>query len=150
RIDFPFLTRYDTDFYVGWSRRTVRYAGSVLAEQPWLGILSRRYEDTVPILTARPRTVIHGEYTPHNVLWHEGGIYPTDWESAALAAGEIDLAILIEGWDEKTVNRCVQCYRQARGPSAATAPFEEALRVARLYVAFRWLAARGDWPADER
>ncbi len=80
------------------------------------------------------------------MLWHDGRIYPTDWESAALAAGEIDLAILVEGWEEETVGCCIQSYRQARGPSAAAAPFEEALGVARLYVAFRWLAARPDWP----
>jgi aminoglycoside phosphotransferase (APT) family kinase protein len=148
--DFPFLTRYDAEYYVGWSRRTVRYAGAVLAEQPWLRILCRRYEDRVPVLTARPPTVIHGEYTPHNVLWHAGGIYPTDWESAALGAGEIDLAILVEGWDEETVGRCIRSYEQARGQSWSAAPFEEALGVARLYVGFRWLAARPDWPADER
>jgi len=149
RWDFPFLTRYDTEYYVGWSRRTVRDAGAVLAEHPWLGTLCRRYEDTVPALSARPQTVIHGEYTPHNVLWYEGRIYPTDWESAAVAPGEIDLAILIEGWDEATVERCVQSYRQAR-EAAADNSFEEALKIAQLYVAFRWLAARGDWTEDAR
>jgi hypothetical protein len=148
--DFSFLTRYDTDYYVGWSRRTVRYGGATASVlHPWLGTLCSRYEEMVPILTARPQTVIHGEYTPHNVLWLEGGIFPTDWESAAVAPGEIDLAILIEGWDEETVERCVQSYGQARGVPA-DAPFEDALGVARLYVAFRWLAALPDWPEDER
>jgi thiamine kinase-like enzyme len=150
RLDFPVLTRHDTDYYVGWSRRTVRHAGAVLAEQPWLGTLCRRYEDRVSVLTSRSPTVIHGEYAPHNVLWHEEGIYPTDWESAALAAGEIDLAFLVQGWDEETINRCVQCYRQARGPSSATARFDEAFGVAQLYVLFRWLATRPEWPAEER
>jgi hypothetical protein len=150
RRDLPFLTRYDTDYYAGWSRRTVRYGGAAATEYPWLGALCSRYEEMIPILTGRPQTVIHGEYTPHNVLWHDGRIYPTDWESAALAAGEIDLAILVEGWEAETIDRCLQSYRQARWPSEASAPFEEALGVARLYVAFRWLAARPDWPTDER
>jgi hypothetical protein len=148
--DFPFLTRYDADYYVGWSRRTLLYAGATLAQQPWLGSLCRYYEERLPALTTRPPTVIHGEFTPHNVLWHDGGIYPTDWETAAVAAGEIDLAILMEGWDEETVRCCVQNYRQARGASSLTAAFQDALKVARLYVAFRWLAARPDWPGDQR
>jgi aminoglycoside phosphotransferase (APT) family kinase protein len=150
RGDFPFLTQYTTDYYVGWSRRTLRYAGAAVTEHPWLGALCRHYEELIPTLTGRPQTVIHGEYTPHNVLWHDGRIYPTDWESAALAAGEIDLAILIEGWDEETVGLCIQAYQQARWPSAAAAPFQLALGVARLYVAFRWLGARPNWPAEER
>ena len=144
RREFSFLTRYNADYYVGWSRRTVRYARVVLADQPWLGALCRSYEDRIPVLISRPQTVIHGEYTPHNILWHEGGIYPTDWESAALAPGEIDLAILVEGWDQATIDRCVHSYRQARG-AATDRSFEEALGIAQLYVAFRWLAARGDW-----
>jgi hypothetical protein len=150
RRGFPFLTRYDTDYYVGWSRRTLRYAVAASAEHPWLGALGRRYEEMVAALTGRPRTVIHGEYTPHNVLWHDGRIYPTDWEAAAVAAGEIDLAVLVEGWEEETVGRCVRSYRQARGPSGDAGAFEDAFGAARLYVAFRWLAARPDWPTDER
>src|SRR5207244_1019356 len=121
---FPFLTRYDTDYYVSWSRRALRYGGAAAAEHPWLADLCGRYEEMAPVLSGRPQTVIHGEYTPHNVLWHDGRIYPTDWESAALAAGEIDLAILIEGWNEETVGDCVRAYRQARWPSAASVPFE--------------------------
>jgi hypothetical protein len=150
RRDFPFLTRYDADYYVGWARRTLRHAGAAAAEHPWLGALCRRYEEMVAVLTGRPQTVIHGEYTPHNVLWHDGHIYPTDWEAAAVAPGEIDLAVLVEGWEEEMVGRCVERYRQARWPSGAAGPFEEAFAVARLYVAFRWLARRPNWPAEER
>jgi hypothetical protein len=150
RGDFPFLTRYDTDYYASWSRRALRYAGAAAAEHPWLGPLCDRYEEMIPVLTGRPQTVIHGEYTPHNVLWLDGRIYPTDWEAAALGPGEIDLALLVEGWEEETVGRCVQSYQQARRTPGATNSFEEALGVAQLYVAFRWLAALPDWPADER
>jgi hypothetical protein len=150
RRDFSFLTRYDTDYYVGWSRRTLRHAGAAAAQHPWLAALCQRYEQMVPVLTGRPQTVIHGEYTPHNVLWHDGRIYPTDWEAAALAPGEIDLAVLVEGWEEETVGRCVRGYRQARWPAGGAGPFEEALGVARLYVALRWLAPRPNWPAEER
>jgi aminoglycoside phosphotransferase (APT) family kinase protein len=145
-----FLTRYDADYYAGWSRRTLRCGEPVLSQHPWLRTVCRRYEDMIPVLTGQPQTVIHGEYTPHNVLWQAGRIFPTDWESAALAVGEIDLATLVEGWGEDTVRACEQSYREARWPGGAPSAFAETLAAARLYVTFRWLAARGDWTEDAR
>jgi hypothetical protein len=146
----PFLTRYDADYYAGWSRRTLRYGEPVLPRHAWLPAVCRRYEDMIPVLTGQPQTVIHGEYTPHNVLWQAGRIYPTDWEAAALAVGEIDLATLVEGWEEDTVRACEQSYQEARWPGRAPRAFPETLAAARLYVTFRWLAARGDWTQDAR
>jgi hypothetical protein len=150
RRGLAFLTRYDTDYYMGWSRRTLRYAGASAAEHPWLGALCQRYDEMTTLLAGRPQTIIHGEYTPHNVLWHDGRIYPTDWEAAAVAPGEIDLAVLVEGWEEDMVSRCLQSYRQARWPAADADLSAETLVVARLYVGLRWLAARPDWTTDER
>ncbi len=64
--------------------------------------------------------------------------------------GEIDLATLVEGWDEDTVRACEQSYREARWPCGAPPDFAETLAGARLYVTFRWLAARADWTEDAR
>ena len=47
--------------------------------------------------------MIHGEYYPHNILFQSGVVRPVDWETAALAPGEIDLATLCEGWPPEEI-----------------------------------------------
>ena len=101
-----------------------------------------------PLLTA-PRTLIHGEYTPHNVLFRDGSIYPVDWESAAIAAGAIDLAGLTDRWPADVVRACEFEYERARWPDGAPAQFNQELAAARLYWQSRWLGQRPDWTTDE-
>src|SRR5262249_32669584 len=74
-------------------------------------------------------------------------VYPIDWESAAVAAGEIDLASLTEGWPAWYAVQYERVYREARWPSGAPADFERRLAAARVYLAFRWLANKPDRPA---
>lgn len=140
-----FLNAYDADYYRGWARRTAEFAGRLHRRFPWLAGLCHCFEELAGVLLDGPRTVIHGEYFPKNVLLHEGAIYPVDWESAALAAGEVDLASLTEGWPAGVARRCERAYRQARWPGGAPADFPERLAVARLYDLFRWLGDRPEW-----
>ena len=58
----------------------------------------QRADEFIAQLLAAPRTMIHGEFYPGNILYEKGRICPVDWESAAIAAGELDLAALTEGW----------------------------------------------------
>jgi hypothetical protein len=134
-----FLVRYDAAYYRRWSRQALRAAKPVLSRHPWLRTVCRRYEERIPLLTGGPATVVHGEYTPHNVLWQRGRAVPIDWESAAVGTGEVDLATLVYGWDEATVRACGESYRQARWPRGAPPSFEETFAAARLFIAFRWL-----------
>jgi thiamine kinase-like enzyme len=149
-----FLARYAADYYRRWSRQALQAAQPVLSRHPWFRVVCRRYEERIPLLTGGPATVVHGEFTPHNVLWQRGRVLPIDWESAAVGAGEIDLATLLDGWDEETARACTESYRQARWPRGAPPSFEETFMAARLYVAFRWffdpaeLAANGVAPPD--
>lgn len=140
-----FLARYDADYFAGWSRRLLLCAKARLPRSPWLRTVCRGYEERIPLLTEPPLTVIHGEFTPHNVLWCDGQVVPTDWEAAAVGAGAIDLATLIEGWKEETLCACEKSYRQARWPEGAPRSFAETFGAARLYVAFRWLAVCPEW-----
>ena len=137
-----FLNAYDSEYYVGWSRRTSRFAGHLHQRFPWLSILCERFEAVVPLLLARSPTVIHGEYYPRNVLYRGCSVYPVDWESAAIAAGEIDLASLVERWPTETVRQCELEYRRARWPQGAPADFERLVDAARLYWQSRWLGER--------
>jgi len=147
-IRMRFLNRYDAEFYVGWSRRTLLLAGNLLKRYPWLTVVCHRYQRVVEKLLALPVTVIHGEYYPGNVLFRAGAIYPVDWESAAIAPGEIDFASLTERWPE-ICRECEREYKLARWPRGSPAEFDWRVAAARLYLAFRWLGDRPDWTTDE-
>jgi hypothetical protein len=71
-------------------------------------------------------------------------IYPVDWESAAVAVGEIDLAALTEGWPQAFVQQCELEYQRARWPDGPSTCFERRLAAARLYLQFRWLGSETD------
>src|SRR5262249_6388439 len=76
-----FVNRYDSDYYLGWTRRTSQFAASLRRRFPWLETLSERFEESFDILLSAQQTVVHGEYYPHNVLLSGRVIYPLDWES---------------------------------------------------------------------
>ena len=136
----PFwLKKYDAEYYVGWARRTASLAGKLHKRFPWLRTLCERFEEIVPRLLSAPQTIIHGEYYPHNILYHAGQVCPVDWESAAIGAGEIDMASLTEGWPPATARRWERAYQRARWPDGAPSDFAWTLAAARLYLAFRWL-----------
>jgi thiamine kinase-like enzyme len=139
RGPLPALNRYDLDYYLGWARRTARYARPLFAHYPWLAQVCKRFGEVAAHLLGVAPTVIHGEFYPHNVLMRAGTVYPIDWESAAVAAGEIDLAALTEGWPAHTVRACVRQYRRARWPEGAPPDFERTLDAARVYLHLRWL-----------
>jgi hypothetical protein len=139
-----FLRHHDARYYRDWARRATRLAAPLRRGFPWLAPLAERFgQEAVPLLLAAP-TVIHGEYYPLNILVRRGVIHPVDWESAAVAAGEIDLASLTEGWPDRLVRQCEQAYREARWPAGAPPDFEVRLEAARLYLGWRWLAGAGD------
>jgi thiamine kinase-like enzyme len=95
-------------------------------------------------------TVIHGEFYPENVLFHEGRVVPVDWETAALAAGEIDLASLVEGWPAVVASGCEQRYSRSRWPSGPPYDLERTLAAARAYWSLRWLGQGREWLDQEQ
>ncbi len=144
----PFLITYDAEYYHGWARRTSLFAGHLHERFSWLAPLCQRASEFVTVLLVPPATIIHGEYTVHNTIVRGGTVYPVDWESAAIAAGEIDLASLTQGWPE-IAEDCEHEYRRTRWPEGSPADFERRLNAARLYIQFRWLGAGPDWTIDD-
>jgi aminoglycoside phosphotransferase (APT) family kinase protein len=138
-----FMDTYDAEYYLGWAFRTPLLARALAPPPRWLEPLCDRAEELLAPLLSAPRTLIHGEYYPQNILFREGTVHPVDWESAAVAAGEIDLAALTEQWHPEIVRQCEAEYRRARWPGGAPAGWERVLAAARLYLHFRWL---GDSP----
>lgn len=140
----PALNVHDPDYYRGWAQRTAEYAGPWRRRLPWLDDLCARFADRADWLAAAPPAVIHGEFYPKNILVDEDTAYPVDWESAAVAAGEIDLASLTENWSEAAARECEQEYCAARWPGGAPVDFPRRLAAARMYWVFRWLGWQPD------
>jgi thiamine kinase-like enzyme len=108
-------------------------------------MLCKQSKKTIVTLMEPPVVIVHGEYYPENILFFEHTIYPVDWESAAIAIGDIDLASLIEKWPQEIVRDCVGKYQSTRWPQGPPAGFEQKLDTAQLYWLFRWLGDRPDW-----
>lgn len=133
----PDLRAYDEAYYLRWSDRVAGFAqGDDLA---WLRKVCEIFERHIAVLTDASQTVIHGEFTVHNVLCTGSSICPVDWESAAIAPGLIDLASLTEGWPEELAVRCETQYKSMRWPNGASKDFAFLLDVARVYWNLRWL-----------
>ncbi|HEY6192340.1 MAG TPA: hypothetical protein VI215_08470 [Bacteroidota bacterium] len=150
--DLSFLASYDARYYGGWALRTAEYAESLLSRFPWLSRLWESGDEWFKPLLAAPRTVIHGEFYAKTVLLRRDQIYIIDWESAAYAPGEIDLAALTEGirWPASIVRLCEREYLRARWPEGPPSQFERILDAARMYLHFRWLGERPDWTLREK
>ena len=147
-----FLKHYDAEYYRGWAARAFEFAAPLDRRFPWLAGL-RECGDAwfAPLLTA-PATVMHGEFYAKTILARGQTLFMLDWESAAVAAGEIDLAALTEGthWLASIVRQCERDYRQARWPEGAPADFRRRLDAAQIYLHFRWLGERPDWTVREK
>jgi thiamine kinase-like enzyme len=143
--EYYFLSRYDAEYYAGWTARTLEYTHSSQEQFPWLQSVCNEFMKLIELLLSEPLTVIHSEFYPRNILVSNGNVYPVDWESAAIAAGEIDLACLTEGWGSDVVRECESTYQRARWPSGSPDAFSVKLDVARMYQEFRWLGDREQW-----
>ena len=98
------------------------------------------------LLVAIAPTVIHAEYYVKNIISYDQIVCAIDWQSAALAVGEIDLAALGEGWGANAAQQCSVEYRNARWKNSE-APYDLDLvrNIARLHLQFRWLGDRIEW-----
>lgn len=138
------LTRYDADYYRGWADRTLGFAAAIGEDLPWLAPLCDRYREVIPELLHGRQTIVHGEFTVKNVLIQNATIVPIDWESAAIGAGEIDLASMVEGWSDDVRASCIAAYQRERWPEGAPGDFHLRFALAELYWSFRWLGDRPD------
>lgn len=143
------LPRFDAAHYRDQLDRAFSFLGTSPPRlHPKTGWLIDRWTDIAAavtdwLLSVRP-TVIHGEFYPANILCADGAILPVDWESAAVAAGELDLATLTDAWDATSIALAVGAYVVARHPDGEVLPAGR-LHAARLFVQLHWLAKGFDW-----
>jgi aminoglycoside phosphotransferase (APT) family kinase protein len=140
-----FLTRYDREYYAQWPLRTLHLAGLWHRRFPWLAALCENAQHALASLVDEAQTVIHGEFTPSNVLIRDGKVCPVDWETAAIAIGEIDLVSLIEKWPDAVAADCELAYRTSRWSAGVPNGYRRRMDLASLYWHFRWLGERQDW-----
>ena len=118
----------------------------------WLKTLEDCGDAWFAPLLMPPLTLIHGEFYARTVLVREEKLFITDWESAAVAPGAIDLATLSEGkhWRGPIARQCEREYQRARWPDGTPADFKRRLDAARMYLHFRWLGERSERAVSER
>jgi len=106
-------------------------------------------EAAASLLTGH-EVIIHGEYTPHNVLLDGSTIYAIDWESAAIGPGEIDVASLTDLWPDDLVKPAIAAYLSERWGDDVDPGFYDRLAIARIYWVLRWLGNRAEVTANTR
>jgi hypothetical protein len=141
----PFLKIHDVAYYRAWAKRTLEFAASQHCSFSWLPRLCRKWEELAETLLLPPTSIIHGDFYASNVLMRRALPVVIDWESAAAAVGEIDLAFHTEGWPEGIVKLCEAEYQKTRWPQNPPPEFSRRLQAARLYQRFRWLGDQPEW-----
>jgi hypothetical protein len=135
----PGLREFDADDYRCVAETALSFSSEIEVHVPGLQRLCAELVHRLPLLVETPSAIIHGDYYADNVLIEDGRAFPIDWEAASMAAGELDLASLIEGWDDATKAACEHEYRQVRWPAGAPAEHSVRLDLARVYWLLRWL-----------
>jgi len=147
-----FINILDAGYFTGWARRTREFARPLHASKPWLPRVCDAFEAASGSLAAAPSTIVHGEFYPRNILVNGDGVFPVDWQSAAIGLAEIDVASMIEGWGQgDIVATCLREYARSRWPhQAEPSQFRGRLDLARVYWPLRWLGDEAAWTLSPR
>lgn len=136
----PTLNRFDGVFYRRWAKGLPALAAWI-GDAPWLVDLCAGWPRLADSLASASRVVVHGELFTSNALVHRRRIYFVDWESAAVGAGELDLAALTVGrWPPDAVAAAERAYVRARFGYRPPRQFAETLAAARVYVLLDFLS----------
>jgi aminoglycoside phosphotransferase (APT) family kinase protein len=150
----PYLLEYSATSYRTWGNRArsaLRDSADPRAVE-LIGALER-YDEVVERLATLPRTFVHGEMYPSNVLVvlseEPPGVYPVDWEMAAIGPGLLDLAALVGGWEACASDRLEAGYLRglvdAGGSIAGLEELQAGVLSCRLHLALQWLGWARDW-----
>jgi aminoglycoside phosphotransferase (APT) family kinase protein len=149
----PHLLALDGAWLMSWYERARRaLASSSDGRAQELVEALTGYESWARELDGLPRTFLHGEFYPSNVIVVQGAdpirVCPVDWEMAGIGPGVVDLAALVGGWDAENRDRLVSAYRAGLAAGAErrdTTVTERSLALARLHYALQWLGWSADW-----
>lgn len=129
-----------------WALRTQAFERRTRAGREWIPSLVSRLPRLIDILQSAPPTLVHGDLYQDNVTVVDGQPWLFDWEEAALAPGELDLATLTHDWHDEVVQAAADAYVRARWPAGAPSDFGARFEAARMFVIFRLLGEAPGWP----
>jgi Ser/Thr protein kinase RdoA (MazF antagonist) len=150
----PYLLEYSLPWYRSWSERAkAALARSDDRRASTLQGALDGYDEAIAPLAALPRTFVHGELYPSNILVARDDqsprVCPIDWEMAAIGPGLIDLAALVGGWDPPERERLVAAYLSGLPEGDPVRPARETLGAdlarCRLHLALQWLGWSAEW-----
>jgi aminoglycoside phosphotransferase (APT) family kinase protein len=150
----PYLLEHSASWFLSWCERArAALARSTDRRASKLRRALERYDDVITSLAGLPRTFVHGELYPSNVLVvpdkRPVRVCPVDWEMAAIGTGLVDLAALVGGWGVPEQQRLVSAYLDGLPEAGAASPASETLAAdlarCRLHLALQWLGWSTDW-----
>lgn len=150
---------YNAAFYWRWMHRAQRFCADDALQRRALDRIARGYGAVVKRLVGMPRTIIHGEFYPSNILiGRKRGvrICPLDWEMAALGPGLVDLATLSAGWAAPTARAMARAYfaevegKDSSVPVRLPKDFSTDLACCQLHMAIRMLGWSNHWVPPAR
>jgi aminoglycoside phosphotransferase (APT) family kinase protein len=158
------VIRCDAAWYRHWIERALSIASQLTGNFPGRLDSLKRLADYSPCIVDEllqlPVTLIHGEFYASNVLIQQRPVVrvcPIDWERAALAPTQMDLAALVAGnWSEVQKLELADEYFEALpAPHCNVMPrgvFLRGLALCRLQMAVQWLGWSADWqpPGEHR
>lgn len=130
------LQAYDADYLGRWFDLAAPFVRAASGAAPGVAELLDLRSEIVALLTS-DLTLVHGDFYPDNVLVRGSDIAVVDWESAAIGAGEIDLASLTERWSEDVTSSCLAAYSDSRWDSRPSVDLLRRHVAARLYHLIR-------------
>lgn len=135
------------------ARARIRASRDAASERAWSRTLGDAAGRAIRILADSPRTLVHGELYPCNVLHVRWGTRPrirvVDWESIGVGPAALDLAALTTGdWSGRVRRTLVGAYRSTAPAAIVDHPlFERSLDAAALVNALQWLGWSDGWTA---
>lgn len=156
RAKNPYLLEHSEEWFRSWQARAdLSLSGSEDRRASTLRPALRRYEEVIVPLGLLPRTFVHGELYPSNVIVVQEErplrVCPVDWEMAAIGPGLIDLAALVGGWGKNEQRRLADAYLMGLSEADVSEPEREALdrdlARCRLHLALQWIGWSPDWRA---
>lgn len=121
--------------------------------------LADHYDRVIDRLLELPKSLIHGEFFPSNVILRPAAtdrtICPVDWEMAAVGPGLIDLAALTAGkWRSEQKRAMIAAYRRglelADDSPPSVSELLEAVDYCQLHLSVQLLGWAADWSPPQR
>jgi thiamine kinase-like enzyme len=157
------LLQYDKHSFQQWMERAEEFLRRRrLSAEPRelrrFGRLASKYDRHVRKLAQQPRTLVHGEFYPSNLVMPQIAgkrrVCPIDWELCGLGPSALDLAALTSGeWSAEHRKQMIFAYRESMLVHDATPPsiseMLEAVADCQLHLCVQLLGWAAEWDPPE-